>query len=77
MVGDSSEFSSCFIEPTMGRCRGVWPLQIDTIDEPIYTCLDFRVRFFGDNENGSNDNYAHHMVILDIMVAFVLVKHDL
>ena len=24
---------SCFIEPTMGRFRGVGPLQIDTIDE--------------------------------------------
>ena len=33
MLGPSLEFSSCFIEPTMGQCRGVGPLQIDTIDE--------------------------------------------
>ena len=39
MLGHSSEFSSCFIEPTMGRCGGVWPLQIDTIDEPRSTLV--------------------------------------
>ena len=39
MLGPSSEFSSCFIEPTMGRCRGVGPLQIDTIDEPRSTLV--------------------------------------
>ena len=39
MLGHSSEFCSCFIEPTMGRCRGEWPLQIDTIDEPRSTLV--------------------------------------
>ena len=39
MVGDGSEFSSCSIEPTMGRCRGGCPPQIDTIDESRSTLV--------------------------------------
>ena len=37
MLGHSSV--SCFIEPTIERLRGVWPLQIDTIDEPMSTLV--------------------------------------
>ena len=38
-MGDRSEFSRCFIEPTMGRCRGGCPPQIDTVDESRSTLV--------------------------------------